>query len=355
MKKHTDVVEYSGGSRGHVLLVSPLTFSYHESIAETLLSQGYSVTWWNDRASCSTWYKIALRLFPSITSKFSEGVFLRRLLKLNGADITHVLVIKGEGVSSRVISAVRRKARSASMGFYLWDGVGNVTQALRGVAHFDSVSTFDPDDAKEFGWHYRPLFWRRISMPKDLVVEPEYDWCFIGTIHSDRHKVINRLRERYKRVLVGYVYCYFQSPFILWLRKLFDSTIRSAPKASLSTVAMDPVDVANIVARSRAVLDVEHPRQNGFTMRTIETLLSGKKLITTNRSILLSNLYHPSRVCLIDRGNPEIPIQFLEDPFVAVEGDLVDYYSCNGWVAELLKLQDESRKFPENNTAGDLI
>jgi hypothetical protein len=78
-------------------------------------------------------------------------------------------------------------------------------------------------------------------------------------------------------------------------------------------------------------------------MRTIETLLAGKKLITTNQSILDSDLYHKSRVLIIDRNDPIIDPDFLTSPFKAVPDSIRQNYSCTGWLCELLKLQDDAK------------
>lgn len=333
-----------GTLRGHVLLVSPLTFSYHLSISETLRSMGYDVTWWDERASSATWYKLALRLLPVMTVRWSERSFLSRLEKLEPGSVSHVLVIKGEGLSRRVVLEMRKKLASASMGLYLWDGVENVKGVASIFPAFDSVATFDPVDAKKFAWNYRPLFWRNISADHDMSMQVAFDWCFIGTIHSDRHRVIHRLRQRYGQQVRSFVFGYFQSPLMLFMRRLLDWTLWQAPKGTLSTKPMPAAEVAQYVERSRSVLDVEHPRQRGFTMRTIETLLAEKKLITTNKYILTSNLYDPSRVCVIDRSAPEIPAEFLEKPYLAVPEVLRNYYSCEGWISELLALQDSARK-----------
>jgi hypothetical protein len=107
---------------------------------------------------------------------------------------------------------------------------------------------------------------------------------------------------------------------------------------------MPAAEVAEIVRQSRAVLDVEHPRQRGFTMRTIETLLAGKKLVTTNKHIVGSDLYHPSRAHVISRRTPEIPAGFVEQPCDAIPDELRRRYSCEGWAAELLSLQDAARE-----------
>lgn len=326
--------------RGHVLLVSPLTFSYHLSICETLRAMGYAVTWWDERASSATWYKLALRLFPTVTVRWSEHSFLAKLRQLDSTSITHVLVIKGEGMSLRVLSKMREALDTASMGLYLWDGVDNVKGVSKLLPAFDSVATFDPVDATTFGWTYRPLFGRNISVNKAIDAPMQFDWCFIGTIHSDRHRVIHRLRQRCGPLSKNFVFGYFQSPLMLFIRRLLDWTLWLAPKDTLSTKSMAAADVEQIVNRSRSVLDVEHPRQRGFTMRTIETFLVEKKLATTNKYILDSDLYHPSRVCVISRENPEIPGDFFDLPYVAVPEALRHYYSCEGWVAELLKLQD---------------
>lgn len=332
-----------GDIKGHVLLVCPLTFSYHNSISECLRSIGYDVTWWNDRASDSTWYKLALRLFPAWTIRWTEPVFLKRLSRLNVESISHILVIKGEGMSSRVLLNIRVAISSASMGLYLWDSAENVKSVSSILPVFDSVATFDPADAKTFGWTYRPLFWRKTSFGEGVPAQTLFDWCFIGTIHSDRHRVIHRLRQSSGPHVSNFVFSYFQSPLILLIRSLIDWTIWLAPHGTLATKSMPADVVAQKVASSKAVLDVEHPCQRGLTMRTIETLMAGKKLITTNRLILNSNLYHPSRIQVISRKQPEILSGFMEEVFVSIPDTLREYYSCEEWVSELLELQEVAK------------
>lgn len=327
----------------HVLLIFPLMFSYHTAISETLCNMGYRVTWWNDRASEANWYKLLLRIFPKIVARFSEASFKKKLIDLDSETVSHILVIKGEGLSNQTILRLKESCNLASIGLYLFDGVGNLKTIHDKINYFDSVSTFDPHDAELFGWTYRPLFWRNTSTPKNENNILNFDWCFIGTVHSDRHSVIHKLRQCYGNQFNSFVFAYFQSPFILFFRKLIDSTLWTAPKGTLSTKPMSAVDVSKVIAQSKAVLDIEHPKQHGFTMRTIETLMANKKLITTNQNIIHSSLFHSSRILIIDRLKPEIPLEFFDVPFLEIPDQLKKYYSCENWVSELLSLQDSSK------------
>ncbi len=84
------------------------------------------------------------------------------------------------------------------------------------------------------------------------------------------------------------------------------------------------------------MLDVEHPRQRGLTMRTIETLLSGRKLITTNRHIVDSDLFDPSRVHVISREHPQVPQAFFEMPFAPVPEAVRSRYTLRRWIVDLI-------------------
>lgn len=329
--------------RGHVLLVSPLTFNYHQIICDTLRSLGYEVTWWNERASDGTLHKILLRLLPGWTRKVSQRHFLRRLDALDPRSVSHVLVIKGEGLTTHVVQQMRQRFPGASMGFYLWDGLENVPGAPALLGSFDSVATFDPQDAQRHGWNHRPLFAKNTAPIATPASGYRFDWCFIGTLHSDRYRVVNRVRQSMKDAARAFVFGFFPSTLQSVVARLRSPVMWRAARGELSTRAMAPAQVRSVVAQSCAVLDVEHPRQRGLTMRTIETLLAGKKLITTNRHILESDLFHPSRVLLISRSAPAIDDAFLGVPFEPVEDSLRQSYSCEGWALQLLAAQEQAR------------
>jgi hypothetical protein len=322
-----------------VLLVSPLTFSYHETICDALRQIGFDPIWWNDKASTSTIYKLALRLLPRLTRIVTEQHFLKQIDSMPADSVDHVLLIKAEGMTARAVRHLRARHPRASFGLYLWDGKENLNGIDKLAPLVDAVSSFDPVDARENGWNYRPLFARKVAMSASGQEPKMFEWSFIGTIHSDRHRVINRLRKATDDSANCFVFVYFQSPMVLKLRKLIDWTLWAAPKGTLSTMPMSADDVGRITSRSKTVLDVEHPCQRGLTMRTIETLLAGNKLLTTNKYLVDCDLYHVSRAQIIDRKAPRIDQAFLSQAVKPIPQELQDRYSCEAWAKELIDIQ----------------
>ncbi len=310
-------------------------FSYHLSIQAEIRALGYDVTWWNDRGSESSAYKVALRLFPDAVAARSAPIFVDQLKRLDASAVTRVLIVKGEGMSAEFIHALRRCVPQAHMSLYFWDSADNAPRARTIAPLFDSVATFDPVDARRLGWSYRPLFARPESIATATEADAfDYDWCFIGTLHSDRYRVIERLR-RSDPSRRSYFFGFAPSRTLMAVRHLADWRLLKASR-QVSTQMMPAAEVTAICRASRAMLDVEHPRQRGLTMRTIETLLSGRKLITTNRHIVDSDLFDPSRVHVISRDHPQVPQEFYEAPFSPVPEVVRSRYTLRRWIVDLI-------------------
>jgi hypothetical protein len=317
--------------------VCPPFFSYHLAIRAELEALGWSVTWWSDRASEFFGYKLAMRLLPGVVSTISERTYLAKLVGTEEFD--RVLVIKGEALSPAVIRAIREHSPNAPMHMYLWDGVANVRNAKRNAPHFETVATFDPTDADRYGWRYRPLF-ASTSVPLGTEPNPVHDWAFVGTLHSDRHRVLHRIR-RHNPGLRGFVRAFVPGRPLLLARRLTDWSLLFAPEGTVGTTPMGLPEVRAVLARSRAVVDIEHPKQRGLTMRSIEVLLGGKKLITTNRHIESADLYHPSRVCIVARDRPIVPPEFFAAPFEPISDATTARYRLATWLRDVLASSDQ--------------
>jgi hypothetical protein len=328
------------GSAGRVLLVCPRFFDYQTRISEVLQRLGFQVTILDDRPTGNTVAKVALRLAPALTGSLMRGRVLRRFEALSRRDFQHVLVIKGEAMSAPVVREIRRLFPQARLSLYLWDAVRNNRNSLQAAMLYDAVSTFDPLDAKQYGWEYRPLF--ASTAIQAAQANPDYDWSFVGTLHSDRILVLARLREALPDRSF-FLFGYFPSPVLALLGRLKLALTGRRRFGQLSTRAMPWKLVRDVFDHSRAVVDIEHPRQVGLTARTIETLLAGRKLITTNETIRSSSLYHSTRVCTFTRKHPNVSSSFFESDFSPIPPHVRYSYSDECWTRHVIGITELNR------------
>ena len=326
----------TGPSR-RLLLICPKFFGYDHAIADAAVAQGYAPTVIDARAGTGAIYKSALKFLPGLTRGLTQSRFRDRFARIEDpAGIEEILLIKGDGMTPDTVGSLRALMPKARLTVYLWDGVRNMPGVLPVFALADRVFTFDRNDSATYGWTYLPLFSRAaLTGPAATPVPAVWDWSFIGSLHSDRHRVLRAMVAAHPEQR-SFVHCYVQNTPVRLVRAISDPGLLSGRPPPLSSQIMGYERYKEVVAQSRAVVDIEHPSQTGMTMRTVEALLAGKKLITTNAAVADSDLFHRSRVAVIDRRAPQIGQDFLASPFLPISEDLRQRYQIDGWLKTLL-------------------
>jgi hypothetical protein len=319
------------------LLIGGGFFNYSKEIAATLERRGRRVIAFEDRPATDTTTKVLIRLAPSLVAARAEAYFDDIIRKVRGAPIRDVLVIKGESLSPAAITRLRRAFPGARFTLYFWDSYRNMPgDSSAKVALFDQAFTFDPLDAQaDPRLTYRTLFFldeyaRLPPAPADV------DVLFFGTVHTDRYAVLARLARvlppgiRFERVL------YVPSTAIYRARRVFDPAFWPARRAEFIFEPLAKQAIQALIARARIVVDIERAVQAGLTMRTVEMLGAGKKLITTNPMVQRADFFDPANIAVIDRERPVLPAGFLEAPYVAPPAALLERYSLSGWLREVV-------------------
>lgn len=318
-----------------ILFFGPKTFNYENEIVSVLRSMGAIVTFRSDKPSDATWLKALIRLFPRLLWRYSNKIYERWLEENGPSKCDIVFVIKGEGLSPKFLGALRERYPAAKFVFYLWDSVVNVRNVEEKFPYFDSIFSFDPEDCKRNDiLRYRPLFF--LEKYRNNQTTSGKGCFFIGTLNGDRPAVISRLIDVFPKSVPFDYWLFVRSALEARVRMLVDGALRKIDPRRLLHAPMTAEAVSKHFAASAAILDIEHPRQVGLTMRTFEVLASGKKLITTNKSIADHDFFDSSRVCIIDRFNPVIPEGFLEQEAVPLAQSFFEKNSLRGWVSEVL-------------------
>ena len=316
-----------------ILLLCAKFFNYDQLVADKLREMGATVDLYDARAELSTPEKALL--------KFYKGFFYSKLKKYHrniierNKDKEYQIVYTNSYLPEETLILYKKAYPKAKFLFYLDDSVANMKNANKTFSYYDRVMTFDRSDSLKYSIDLIPLFYED-SYKNHTGNDFKYDICFIGTIHSDRLKVIEAIeKECLTTGLSFFHYCYLQSRVMYLVYWLTKSEFRRKSPGYFHFDQILSNEVADIMLKSKAVLDIQHPKQTGLTMRTIETLGAGKKIITTNKDILHYEIYSESNVCIIDRENPEINQYFINLDYEELKPSVLEKYSIGGWIAQV--------------------
>ena len=134
-----------------------------------------------------------------------------------------------------------------------------------------------------------------------------------------------------------YSFCFLRGKFMALYYMLTNSGFRKLGKSEISFKSKPGSELAEIVVRSNIILDVNDIKQQGLTIRTLETLLSKKKMITTNSDIKRYDFYNSANICIVDRNNIDIPDTFLQSKYHEVPEEILVKYTAKGWVDDVFR------------------
>jgi len=334
-----------------VLFIGPRFFGYEQEIAKRLRELGATVEYHDDRPSAKASMKVAIRLFPKLVARQVRSYFEAILAGVDD-HYDYVLIIKLECMPHDVLAVMRKKLSRARFIYYSWDSVRNNPNFDQAAGYFDALFTFDTEDANsDERLKLRPLFYlneyRDVGSPP-----PEFELCFVGTVHSDRYSLIRKVRALVQKAGARvYFYLFVPHRLIYLVKRVTVPAFWSASRSEFSFAPLKKQDVMHIIARSRAVLDIQHPGQTGLTMRTIEMLGARRKLITTNPLVREYDFYRPENIMVIDRCSPKIDPTFLVTPFLELPAPLYERYSLDGWIREIFCIDTPGQIAAHQNEA----
>ncbi|KPP95478.1 hypothetical protein [Erythrobacter sp. HL-111] len=269
--------------------------------------------------------------------KFAPGAYRRRLDAYHdrvieesaGRHYDVVLFIQVHEWRHEAVARLRALHRDAHFVLYNWDSLTthDFTPWMR---HFDSVATFDPDDAKALGITYLPLF----AIPRFFAIDParprEHDIYFVGSIGSmERFDALARLHAFCEDAGLKTRFHLLCSPVI---RTMLLRRGRSLPGLTGSPIGFD--GIVDLIETSRATFDFANHRQSGYTMRLIENMCAGCKIVTENPRILDEPFYREDRFLLVDGHDFSALPEFLARP---VTSDLdVGAFHVDAWARTLI-------------------
>jgi hypothetical protein len=318
-----------------VLFIGPQFFGYEILILEGLKEKGFEVDFLPDRPFVSPLMKAVTRFRRQWIIPFADKFYLDSIKDLKSDSYEYVFVVQGEGLSLNTLSNLRTVFHSARFIWYLWDSLRNKKLLVPNIPMFDKCFTFDKQDADYYGINFRPLFYAP-GFSAGASKNFKYELSFIGTMHSDRYEIISNLIRQLPENARYFWYFYLQAPWVFWLKKITNSSFYGVSIDRFKFTPLKKNEVEDVFFESFAILDIEHPKQTGLTMRTFEALGAKKKLITTNQHVKNYDFYHPDNILVINRKSSfSVPKSFFIQPYRELPVEKYIKYSLNGWLTEI--------------------
>lgn len=318
----------------NVLFIAPKFFGYECKIKETMRKLGANVYLvYENMDEVSMIYRSVYVYLPSIKDKIMTKYYKRAIQKIN-KQIDVCFIIRGSSLTKEVLFWIKSLYPNIEMIMYQWDSVKNNSRALLISKYCNKNFTFDMKDAEKFQWTYRPLFYFESSNLKSR----KYDLTFIGSVHSQRMIIANKLsgERKYKKYIYLYSnrFHYLKQKYIL--RK---SNFRSIQSCYIYFKKISLKKTNEIFSNSKVVIDYTHPDQNGYTMRTIESLGHNCKLVTNNKNIEKADFYNPNNIYIYEGNNINIPTSFIDSSYQNLNSKIFYEYSLNEWIKNIFNYE----------------
>lgn len=317
----------------HILLIGIGFYDYEQAIANELRRQGANVYLYDELPSYLRKGPVAalFRKFKIKLSGHANRHHKKILDRTRASNVDCALIIKGEYIGKDFLEALRRSHEGIKLISYHWDSITRYPHLLALQSAFDKVYTFDRADADKFKkFEFQPLFYRpEIETKENIENKILWDISFIGWLHHKRLSQIKKINLSIKNIgLRSYFYLY-TGLFTSLSFKL------SGEGSYISSKMMKYEDYVYVLKSSKIILDLPHPDQTGLTMRSIEAIGAGKKLITTALDIVNYDFYNPENILIIDQNHMNIDNKFITEEYKPVNRGILEKYSISSWVKKI--------------------
>lgn len=326
------------------IVIMPDFFNYANNITTELRNRGYDVFLYFEQPKRIKYLfiKNLSRIFHSnlLYRLFNKSLYNKVSKDFSDQKADLFLVIRGNILLPEYIINIKKAflSSNALSIYYAWDSFSNMNHQGKIGDLFDKKFTFDSVDAynhRESGWVLLPLFFTNVYSNHSFCSKnvTNYDLCCYGSFSIERYRLINKIKMNNSNLrILGKLYL---DKKLLFFKRIMDSEYRNLDMSIITNKQFSELDIIDMVNECKAVLDIASSSQTGLTMRTIETLALGKKLVTNNNHITEYDFYDMNSVFILDNNNLNIPYAWFNEEF-NVDNNVIHQYSLECWISKLL-------------------
>lgn len=302
---------------------------YTKEIINSLEKMGYNVTFHSIKPR-KTYHKVIQTLNSKVFQRYLNGYHRQIIEKEKNNNYSVVLFLQVHFFSIRNLEALKKTHSNSRFILYNWDSIK--THDYRPfIKFFDKVFTFDPLDAVNNKINYLPLFGIQKFIDMAACQVNANQIYFIGNIVSiKRYEAIQKFKIYCRQNNLVFKYYLKCSP-VVYVRLLLKNILPLDVKFKNISSA----NFLNLMNSSSAVFDFANHSQTGYTMRFIENLCAGKKIISNNNRILIDFKGDEDRILHFKDLNFSGVTEFLEKD-VKKNRQRFEEYHIDSFTAKLI-------------------
>ncbi|MFC1136926.1 hypothetical protein ACFGZQ_06000 [Pasteurella multocida] len=330
------------------MLLAPTTHELDSCIEKNLEYCGYDVINFS--------YSTERTCYPSIKEKlFSKYIKLilkdkKRLQEYRDSfihkkyeiEIDEILTSSGEYIADyflcirpdiypkELIEKLKRRALKSVA--YQWDGMERYPKIFEYISYFDKFFCFNVDEAKKFNLEFITNFYFDYLLYQKVPVSKNRCY-FIGWHIENRSESIKIFLEEASKLNLT---CdFYLAGKVKEVKKFFKYS--NAINYIGDSISLGFEENLRKVQESEFLIDFLNDTHVGLSFRVFEALHFGKKLITTNYSIVDYDFYHPNNIFVWDGKDISGLKSFLQLPYFPLEQEIILKYSFSHWVKRIIE------------------
>lgn len=321
------------------LLYIGVGFRNYDELIVNELSKRYDVVYINSKAY-EQHYRALYKFARVYCKKWVEKLCAKHIMqeiREKAIDIDKIFVIKGEHLSNVHIDYIKQHNKIEKTILYLWDKWSAHENIEEIKSQFDDIYSFDTKDCEEQGVKLRPLFYfeNQIKVGRGKII----DVSFVGNDHTGRYDLLKRVKRICKENGLTYKFCLLigKIEYTKFVRFPFLKSKYAHEDAEMfSESGVSYNEYVDIISSSKVVLDMPFEGQTGLTMRTIESLAMGARLITSNDSIVKYSDISPESYLIINSNIKDEDILSYITTGQDLNFELTDRYECGIALKEMI-------------------
>lgn len=227
-----------------------------------------------------------------------------------------LLIVFDSGIKdAKILQRIEENNKDKRLIFYYWNPVTTTIHPKMIPEKYERWS-YSPDDCRLYEMRYNSTFYFECFANKKVDFTDNTDICFIGK-DKGRKKVLQKLKQMLEDAGLTTNF-YITATHPRFQRVGYQKKV--SYKESL-----------NITLGSTCILDYYSNPMAGLSLRAMESIFLGRKLITNNKTIKDYDFYHPDNIYMIENEQRSLH-EFIETPMVEIDENIVKGYLFANWL-----------------------